>query len=452
MDTLTNFMDQHLAGPMNKLANQKHLRAVRDGIVATLPLIIVGSFFLIIAFLPLPDDWALKTLISENAAKILLPYRMTMYIMSLYAVFGIGFSLAKSYDVDGLTGGIMAEVAFLLTFTPQAVAPATAVKTALESGIIAQNQFEALSATVGSDLGLVLPMANLGGGGMFVGIVAAILAVEITRLILKSNFKITMPPQVPESVSRSFEALTPTLVIILLFGSITYWFGFDWHGFIGGLVAPLISGSDTIWGVLLLVFLTDFFWVFGIHGASIVGSAARPLWLTMLEKNATAVTDGVALPYIAPEPFYQWFIYIGGAGATIGLAIAMFFWAKSAYAKSLGRTAFVPALFNINEPLIFGTPIVLNPILMIPFVAVPMINAVIAYVATALNLVPRLSINSPWTLPGPIGAFLAAGASWQAAVLNIVLIVLSTILWLPFFKMYDNQLLKEEQSGEQTVL
>lgn len=225
LEKFTNFIDSRLAGPMDKIANQRHLRAVRDGIIATLPLIIVGSFFLIVAFPPLPATWGITEFLTSNAATILLPYRMTMYIMSLYATFGIGASLAKSYDLDQVSGGILATIAFLLTFVPVNV-PAEALEAA-------------------GTAGFVLPMANLGGGGMFVGIITAIIAVEIYRMTDKSKFKITMPEQVPPAVARSFEALTPTLIVILGMATITYYIGFDWHTAVAKLVAPLPIASTS---------------------------------------------------------------------------------------------------------------------------------------------------------------------------------------------------------------
>ncbi len=314
LEKFTNFVELRLGGPMEKLANQRHLRAIRDGIIATLPLIIVSSFFMILAFPPLPQDWGIYKFLSENAATILLPYRMTMYIMSLYAAFGIGHSLSKSYKLDGLSGGILATIAFLLTFTPVNI-PAEA-------------------ADAAGAVGFVLPMANLGGSGMFVAIITSILAVEVYRLTDKSKFKITMPEQVPPAVARSFEALTPTLVIILGMGIITYYIGFDWHSFISTLVSPLVKAADSLPSVLLITFLTTFFWSFGIHGMSIIGSLARPLWLQLLEGNTTALANGDVLPNIAAEPFYQWFIWIGGAGSTIGLAILLAFRTKSQYGSN----------------------------------------------------------------------------------------------------------------------
>src|SRR5699024_2248883 len=156
----------------------------------------------------------------------------------------------------------------------------------------------------------------------------------------------------------------------------------------------------------------------------------RPIWLMLIDQNAQAFASGSAIPNIAAEPFYQWFIYIGGSGATIGLAILLLFRSKSAYGKTLGRTGIIPAIFNINEPVIFGAPIVLNPILMIPFVVIPIILAIIAWIATNLGLVGKVITIAPWTLPGPIGAFFATG-DIRASILNIILIILSVILYYP---------------------
>ncbi|MEG0296923.1 MAG: PTS sugar transporter subunit IIC [Clostridium sp.] len=418
LDKFTKFLDEKLSTPMAKLAEQRHLRAVRDGIIATLPLIIVGSFFLIVAFPPLPESWEFTAYLKANASTILLPYRMTMYIMTMYATWGIGYSLARSYKLDGVTGGILAAIAFNLTLVPQVV----------------------------EGLGFVMPMANMGGGGMFVGIVVSILAVEVLRFTTVKNFRIKMPEQVPASVARSFEALTPTAIVILLMGSITYFLGFDWHGMISKVVAPLVTATDTLPSVIILVVLVTFFWSFGIHGVSIVGSIARPLWLQILDTNTAAQAAGEALPGVAAEPFFQWFIWIGGSGCTIGLVILLATITKSSYGRTLGKSTLIPGIFNINEPVIFGAPIVLNPVLIIPFIVAPIINACIAWFATTAGLVSAVVVTAPWTLPGPIGAFLATGGDYRASVLNIVCIIVSIIVYYPFVKMYDKKLLLEEQA------
>lgn len=440
MEKFSNILDEKLASPMARLAEQRHLRAVRDGIIATLPLIIVASVFLVIGFLPnqLPQDWAIAVWIKDHAGDILLPHRVSMFIMTLYAVFGIGYSLAKSYDLDGLSGAIISELAYLLTIVPQVGPEASEAVTNLANSNVELSEYIEQVPQ-----GWLMPMANLGSAGMFVGIISAIVAVEIYRLFMQKGLTIKMPPQVPESVARSFESLIPTAVVMLLFATISMWLKIDLHGIIGKLIAPLVSASDTLTSVLILVFLQSFFWIFGIHGASIVGTVARPLWLMLIDQNAQAFAAGEAIPNVAAEPFYQWFIYIGGAGATIGLVLLLLFRSKSTYGKTLGKTAIIPAIFNINEPVIFGAPIVLNPVLMIPFVFVPMILSILAWIATNLGLIGRVITVAPWTLPGPIGAFFATG-DIRASIFNILMIILAVIMYYPFFKIYDNKLYKEE--------
>ena len=217
---------------------------------------------------------------------------------------------------------------------------------------------------------------------------------------------------------------------------------------VGNLIKPLINATDTLPSTLLIIFLIMFFWSFGIHGDSIVSSLARPIWLILLDQNTAAIAAGKAATHIGVEPFLQWFVHIGGSGATLGLAILFCVKAKSKYGKTLGRTTILPSIFNINEPMIFGAPIVLNPMLLIPFIIIPLICATIAWIATSMHLVNCAVTIAPWTLPGPIGAYLACGGDWRAAVLNIILIIISVIIYYPFFKMYDNELLAEEKSKE----
>ena len=224
------------------------------------------------------------------------------------------------------------------------------------------------------------------------------------------------------------------------------WLGINVHGIVGAVIRPIVHVADTLPSVLFLTFLDSFFWCFCIHGSSVVGSVTRPIWLVLLEQNSNALAAGVPIPNIAPEAFYQWFIFIGGSGTTIGLAILLLFKSKSQYGKTLGKVAFVPALFNINEPMIFGCPIILNPVLLIPFVLTPTICAIIGWIATELGLVNRVVASAPWTLPGPIGAFLATNGDIRAFILNVLLIILSVIIYLPFFNKYDADLKKQEDS------
>ncbi|EJQ31150.1 PTS sugar transporter subunit IIC [Bacillus cereus] len=421
MNKFVTFLDKNLSGPMARLSEQRHLQAIRDGVISALPFIIVGSFFLIVAFPPLPKDsfisvWALK-----NQTSILIPYRLTMFIMSLYIAFGIGYNLAKSYKLDALSGAQLAVCSLLLTLTPELI----------------------------DKKGFMLPMTNLGGHGLFVTMIVSILSVEILRFCKKNKVTIKMPEQVPPSVSRSFEALIPAAFVIIMMSLITVVFKVDLHYVVDKLAAPLVKAGDSYFGVIIPVFLITFFWSFGIHGVSVVGTVARPLWDVYLGKNGEAVASGAShFPFIAPEPFYQWFIWIGGSGATLGLVLAMIVFGRSKYSKALSRTCIVPGIFNINEPVIFGLPIVLNPILIIPFVITPLVTATIAYAATAMGFVTPTHIMPPWTLPAPIGAYLATGGDWRAIVLVFINIAISFLIYLPFFKMYDKNMLEIEKNGD----
>ncbi|AJQ59089.1 PTS lactose transporter subunit IIC [Bacillus thuringiensis] len=421
MNKFVTFLDKNLSGPMARLSEQRHLQAIRDGVISALPFIIVGSFFLIVAFPPLPKDsfisvWALK-----NQTSILIPYRLTMFIMSLYIAFGIGYNLAKSYKLDALSGAQLAVCSLLLTLTPELI----------------------------DKKGFMLPMTNLGGHGLFVTMIVSILSVEILRFCKKNNVTIKMPEQVPPSVSRSFEALIPAAFVIIIMSLITVVFKVDLHYVVDKLAAPLVKAGDSYFGVIIPVFLITFFWSFGIHGVSVVGTVARPLWDVYLGKNGEAVASGAShFPFIAPEPFYQWFIWIGGSGATLGLVLAMIVFGRSKYSKALSRTCIVPGIFNINEPVIFGLPIVLNPILIIPFVITPLVTATIAYAATAMGFVTPTHIMPPWTLPAPIGAYLATGGDWRAIVLVFINVAISFLIYLPFFKMYDKNMLEIEKNGD----
>lgn len=417
MDRFFAWVERVLMPPMAKLSEQRHLRAIRDGIVSTLPLLIVGSFFLIFASPPIPK--LAEKMSSELVSNILIPFRLTMGLMSLYAAYGIGYGLARSYKLDGVSGGILAMAAFILTSIPLNI----------------------------DDIGFVLPMANLGGSGMFVAILTSIFAVEVMRFLQTRDIMFKMPEGVPDSVARSFEALIPASVVIIVIWIIRVMLDFDIQTFIMNLFAPLVKVGNTLPGILIPVLLITLLWAAGIHGVSVVGSIARPIWMVLLDENMTALADGAKnLPNIAPEPFYQWFVWIGGSGATLALVLLLLT-SKSDYLKRLGRASLIPGICNINEPIIFGAPIVLNPLLGIPFIVGPLITSTITYLAMYFNLVARPAITPPWTLPAPIGAYLATNGDWKALILVLVNLAIMVAIYFPFFKAYEKQLLKEEEGA-----
>jgi PTS system cellobiose-specific IIC component len=416
MEKIFAWLDRRLIPVMTKLSEQRHLRAVRDGIISTIPLIIVGSFFLIIAFPPVP---ALAVLVKPHTAQILMPFRLTMGLMALYAAHSIGYHLARSYKLDGVAGGVLALAAFLLTSLPVDV----------------------------PGKGPALLMENIGGGGMFVAIIMAIVAVEILRFAKEKRITIRMPEGVPDSVARSFEALVPAGIIIPLVWAVRHLAGFDIHQAVTQLFTPLVTAGNTLAGVLVPIVLISLLWATGIHGDSVVGTVARPMWLVLLDQNIAAAAAGQPIPNIAPEPFFQWFVFIGGSGATVGLVCLMMF-SRAAYLRGVGRAAFLPGVCNINEPVIFGAPIMLNPLLFVPFLAGPVVMGVIAWFALHFGLVTKPYILVPWTLPAPIGAYLATGGDWRAIVLAAVNITIATALYYPFFRAYERKLLKESEQED----
>ncbi|HHX0204277.1 TPA: PTS sugar transporter subunit IIC [Enterococcus faecalis] len=425
MNGFVQWMEVKLMPIANKFGSQRHMTAIRKGLIATMPLTIVGSFFTIFQNIPIE---AYTKLIEPYQAILDIPSRYTMGLLALYATFGIASSLAKSYKLDSLTCGILALMAFLVT-----AAPPTRVFEDVDNVITA---------------GRYINLANLGSASLFGAIVTALLSVEIYRFFIEKDIMIKMPDGVPPEVSNSFIALIPGAVILLLFWVIRHVIGFDLNGFLSTLLMPLkgILAGNSLFGGLLTVFLICFFWVLGIHGPAIMGPVIRPFWDMSIAENLEAFTNGAnvhQLPNIFTEQFLQWFIWIGGAGTTLSLVVLMMF-SKSTYLKSLGRLSFLPGLFNINEPVIFGTPIVMNPILGIPFIVAPLITTTLSYFLTVANIIPMMAARLAFAIPAPIAAWMSTNWSFSAAVLVIVNFLITMAIYYPFFKVYEKQQLDKE--------
>ncbi len=296
MEKFASFLERKIMPVAAKISNQRHMRAVRAGIIATLPLTIVGSFFTILLNIPID---AYMDFIAPFKAILDIPFRYTVGFLSLYATFGIASSLAKSYDLDTTGVGMLAVMAFLVsTIVPtQVVEPV--------GGVI--------------EAGRWMDMAKLNSPSLFGAIVTSLITVEIYRFMKEKNITIKMPAGVPVEVSNSFTALLPTAVILMLFWVIRHILGFDISVALSSMLSPLkgfLSGNS-LGGGLLTVFLITLFWVLGIHGPAIMGPVIRPIWDMSIAENITAFTEGVsahAMPNIFTEQFLQWYVWIGGAG------------------------------------------------------------------------------------------------------------------------------------------
>lgn len=431
MNGFVAFIEEKLMPVANKVGMQRHMVAIRKGIIATLPLTIVGSFFTILLNFPIES---VAALIEPYREVLDIPFRYTVGLLALYATFGIASSLAKSYKLDALTAGILATMAFLVT-----AAPPIRVLESVE-GVI--------------DTGRYINVANLGSGSLFGAIVTAILSVEIYRFFIVKNITIKMPDGVPPEVTNSFMALIPGGAILVLFWVIRHIIGFDINAFLSNLLMPLkdVLAGNSLFGGLLTVFLICFFWVLGIHGPAIMGPVIRPFWDISIAENMDAFQlSGNAhdLPNIFTEQFLQWFVWIGGAGTTLALVV-LFVFSKSKYLKQLGRLSLLPGLFNINEPVIFGAPIVMNPILGIPFLVAPLITTTISYFATTTGIVPMMAARLGFAIPAPIAAWMSTNWSIAAGILVIVNFLITLAIYYPFFKVFEKQQIERELAEETT--
>lgn len=428
-NALMNFLANTLASFGEKVAKQRHLKALREGVLMAMPLVLIGSIFTLIGSFPI-EAWT-QWLHSVGEMDVLLNTMAnnTFGLIGLATSFGIAYRLAESYDTDGPSAGILALGSFLL------VTPAITSKDGAQG----------------------IPYGLMGGKGLFTAIVVAFITAEIYRQFIQRNFTITMPDSVPDVVGRSFAALVPGAVIIILFAAVTKILQMSGIGSLNNLLATIVGTplgfiGATLPGTFIAVLLNSIFWFCGVNGGQVVGSVMNPIWLQQADANRLALQAGQELPNIITSPFMDLFVYIGGGGATIGLALCLLFFSKSKEYKTLGKISGIPALFNINTAILFSFPTVLNPIMLIPFICTPVINAVITYGAMATGLVPYTTgVALPWTTPPVLGGFLACGGSWQAAVLQTVLVLISFAIYFPFFKASDMARAKVEQESTSHV-
>lgn len=426
---ITLFLEKYLMPIAGKIADQKHLGAMRDGMLMAMPLLIVGSAFLILGFIPIPGyaEFMAKTFGDAWLAKVMLPVGATFDLMAIFANIGIAYKLCEKYKVEPLLGAIISLGAFIL---------------------VSPNTVNFNDQIVGG----VIPTGLMGGKGLFVSMLMAIISVEIYRFFIQKNIVIKLPPSVPPTVGKSFGALVPGAAVIT-----TAWIinlviaatSFENIHFViaKALVGPVTAIGGSYFGMITLVLLANMLWMCGIHGANIVYGVAAPMLYTLMDQNLQAFKLGQEVPNIVSQNMFDIFVSIGGSGGTLGLVILMMTMAKSAHLKELGKLSFAPGLFNINEPIIFGTPLVMNPLMLIPFLLSPVVAVTLAYFTMKAGLVAKLpGIAAPWTSPAGVGAFIASGGKISAGVLQLIIVGVQVVIWYPFFKIMDKQKVEEENA------
>ena len=407
-----------------KIATQRHLIALRNGIVLGMPLIIIGSLFLILGNLPSETymNWISDIGIAPYFSKI----------RALVAGCCIANRLTRYYGYDGTSAGAIAMSAFIIV-TPDLVT---------------------------EDLGSGIRYTYVGSAGLFIAIVVGLITAEIFSYAVKKDWTIKMPEGVPPAVSRSFSALIPGFLVVLLFGVV--YAIMDMTGIADGNIHVLVTQTigrpftavgSSLWGSLLMIFLNSFFWFLGIHGNNIIGPIIQPVWLANSDQNRLAFEAGETVPNIITNEFMNIFVWMGGGGSTLGLAIILVFFAKSEQLKTLGRLVLPSGLFNINEPLMFGLPVVLNIKMVIPFILAPMAIAVVSYFAMSLGLVASpVGIVVPWTMPAVIAGYLATGGAISGALLQVVTLVMSMFIYYPFIRSIDKEALEREHAASEENL
>ncbi|MFV0555564.1 MAG: PTS sugar transporter subunit IIC [Lactovum sp.] len=427
MDKLMTFFETKMAPIAIKLDQNRYLSAVKNGFMAAMPLLIIGSVFLLFAYLPITGyDTFMAGIFGENWITVFTsPNDISLSLRSLYVIVAMADDLAGHYKMNRMSG-IFAALAGFLTLTP----------------------FKAFADESGNGI----PASNLGAEGLFVAMITAILAIEIVRFVETKGWVIKMPETVPLNVSKSFSSLIPIFIVVLIFLVTRLLFEMTPFGSVqafifGSLQSPLTLLGGTLPAMILVLLIESLLWMFGIHGANIVGSVMQPIWLSQTAENATAFAAGEVLPNIVNYQFYSNFVKIGGSGATWGLLICLLLFAKSSQFKAVGKLSAIPGIFTINETITFGIPIVLNPIMFIPFVLAPIVICIMTYVAMTTGLVPYPNgVNIPWTTPPIISGFLVSG--WQGALCQIVGTVISFVIYFPFFKVADKMAYEAEQSQE----
>lgn len=396
-----------------------YLDSISKGLMGTLPITMIGSIALLLAVLPIP---AWTELIGNIGVTpyLLAASTLTTSCLSIYASFLIGYRLAHHLQVDEIPAGLISLFAFFIA-------------TPLTDG--------------------ALTMSYMGAQGLFTALIASLLATRIYAALMNCDkIKIKMPPSVPGMIATTFSTMIPAIFVGVIFIAIAVVFSYTpWGSFaemVYSLVAtPLMNVGGSIWSLVAIVLVQMILWFFGIHGSLVVGTVISAVYMPMALENMelyAAGTPASELPHILGNTFYAIYAGIGGAGGTLSLLIIMFLFAKSKQNKELAKLAGIPGIFVINEPIVFGYPLILNPIMAIPFIITPIVQILIPYFATAIGLIPPLTgVQVPFGLPVIVNGFMAGG--WTAALMQIIDIAVGCLIWLPFFKISDAQMYKEEK-------
>ncbi|EOH57102.1 PTS sugar transporter subunit IIC [Enterococcus faecium] len=413
---------------VSKMSSQRHLLAIRDSFIVTMPLVMAASVMVLLNALIFSNATIQRILdLSPLAELASIVNNGTMSILAIIVCYNIGWNLATHYIQTGViddpsfspvhAGILSTAVMFILM-------PLSSTVTLLDG-----NTAEATG---------VFLQSLTSSSGLATAMIAALVSTELfIKLAKMKSFKIRMPEGVPPAVATSFNSLVPEIVVILFFSVVVFTLNHTTGLNVPQLIelaiqTPLKAFVLSVPGILFLQFFSDFLWVFGMHGSSILAPIRQAPLLQSIQENMDAFSVGKEIPNIITEPFTNAFGLIGGGGCILPLVIAILWASKRQEQRSIAKFGLTTCLFNITEPIMFGLPVVMNPIYMIPCAIIPSINLIIAYAATSLGIISKTVAAAPWITPPVIQSFIATGGDIRAAVLTVILIILDVFLFLPF--------------------
>lgn len=436
MKGFTNWMEMHFVPVAAKIGSQKHLVAIRDAFIAIMPITMAGAFatLLNVFFRDLPTSWEMLDFVDAMNPIITINGNVwwgTLATLSMAFVFALGYNLAKAYKTHALAGGLIAFASFIAV-TPQVATIAGA-------------------GPKGAD---VVGWGNLNWSyldakGLFTALFIGLLATWIYAKLMNKNVTIKLPDSVPPAVSKAFAAIIPGVIAIYVCGTLAFLTQQFLGASIGDLILkyvqmPFLGLSQGLGAVIIIVIAVQVFWFFGLHGTNVLAPVLDGVYLTATTANNSAYMAGDALPYLWTRGSFDAYVWMGGAGCTFALIIAIFIFSKRAEARAVAKLSAPMGVFNINEPVVFGMPVVLNPIYFIPWLLVPIVLTIIAYGATLSGLVPPVYNVVPWIMPPVIYAFLATGGSITAAILAIVNLAIGVAIWAVFVIIANKIEIKDE--------
>mgnify|MGYP002751713364 FL=1 len=409
-----------------KISRNKYLRAIRDGFIAGMPVILFSSIFILIAYVP--NAWGFHW--SKDIETFLMtPYSYSMGILAFF----VGGTTAKA-----------------LTDSMNRDLPATNQINFISTMLASMVGFLLMAAEPAKDGGFLT--AFMGTKGLLTAFIAAFITVNVYKVCVKNNVTIRMPDEVPPNISQVFKDLIPFTLSVVLLYALELVVKASLHvtvaESIGTLLAPLFSAADGYLGITIIFGAFAFFWFVGIHGPSIVEPAIAAITYANAEVNLNLIQQGMHADKILTSGTQMFIVTMGGTGATLVVPF-MFMWlTKSKRNRAIGRASVVPTFFGVNEPILFGAPLVLNPIFFVPFIFAPIANVwIFKFFVDTLGM-NSFTSNLPWTTPGPLGIVLGTNFQVLSFILAALLVVVDVIIYYPFVKVYDEQILEEERSGK----